>query len=164
MFEPGKLLDPSGPFFTLLEADAAALAAALAAFGAHPEATVRVVEGPGLATAPALIGALARALEFPDYFGRNWDAVDECLSDLEWLPSRHVVLVFPEAGKVLAQSPGELETLSEILLTTAEAWAEVSSPGTPMSFHVLLQDGAPGLRRWEQACRLLEIPFARISA
>lgn len=27
------------------------------------------------------LSALASALQFPDYFGGNWDAVDECLND-----------------------------------------------------------------------------------
>ncbi|MBO6518423.1 MAG: barstar family protein [Rhodospirillales bacterium] len=41
----------------------------------------------------ALFGALALSLSFPDYFGRNWDAVDECLRDLsEWMPASGYVL------------------------------------------------------------------------
>ncbi len=28
---------------------------------------------------------LAEALQFPDYYGKNWDAFDECMCDLDWL-------------------------------------------------------------------------------
>lgn len=38
---------------------------------------------PGIADREALFDALAEALSFPDYFGRNWDAVADCLSDAE---------------------------------------------------------------------------------
>jgi hypothetical protein len=49
-----------------------------------------------------LLDALATAMEFPDYFGANWDAVDECLRDLE---SDHpFVLLAP--GSLWRQSPG----------------------------------------------------------
>jgi Barstar (barnase inhibitor) len=35
----------------------------------------------GLATPEGLFDAMAAALDFPGYFGRNWDALYECFSD-----------------------------------------------------------------------------------
>lgn len=45
----------------------------------------------------ALFEALSRGLNFPSYFGRNWDALDECLSDLNWIKQRRVVLIHDAA-------------------------------------------------------------------
>jgi len=28
------------------------------------------------------LDAVSKAMRFPDYFGRNWDALDECLTDM----------------------------------------------------------------------------------
>jgi hypothetical protein len=39
-----------------------------------------------------LLTMLANQLCFPDYFGGNWDAFDECVRDLSWLPDGRVVL------------------------------------------------------------------------
>lgn len=46
----------------------------------------------GITTKAALLTELAQRLHFPDYFGMNWDALDECIHDLSWLPVGPVVL------------------------------------------------------------------------
>lgn len=39
-----------------------------------------------------LFATFAELLKFPDYFGNNWDAFDECIQDLSWLPNGPVVV------------------------------------------------------------------------
>jgi hypothetical protein len=42
----------------------------------------------GLSGKTKLLDALRVALEFPAYFGRNWDALSDCLQDMSWIQSR----------------------------------------------------------------------------
>jgi RNAse (barnase) inhibitor barstar len=49
-----------------------------------------------IASKKKLFAVLADKLHFPRYFGRNWDAVDECLGDLSWMPNRPIFLVHEE--------------------------------------------------------------------
>jgi hypothetical protein len=32
-----------------------------------------------------LLEVIARGLDFPEYFGKNWDALVDCLSDMSWV-------------------------------------------------------------------------------
>ncbi|QDU81619.1 Barstar (barnase inhibitor) [Polystyrenella longa] len=40
----------------------------------------------------AFLDHLAEVLEFPSYFGRNWDALSDCLTDLSWLKCDEITL------------------------------------------------------------------------
>ncbi|WP_083389754.1 barstar family protein [Trichormus sp. NMC-1] len=31
-------------------------------------------------------------MEIPTYFGANWDAFDECITDLTWCPAQRYVI------------------------------------------------------------------------
>ena len=47
-----------------------------------------------LASKAGFLGRAARALNFPDWFGKNWDALNDCLTDLSWLDGRGLVIIF----------------------------------------------------------------------
>ena len=43
-----------------------------------------------------VLRALARGLKFPDYFGWNWDALEECLRDLSWFTAPGGIVLLHE--------------------------------------------------------------------
>lgn len=101
---------------------------------------LKIIKGRHCNTSANLFTEFARALEFPEYFGRNWDAMEECLADLEWLPARGYVLLITEAEGLLPDHDEEYETFLEILRDAGEAWANgQAGMGTRRAtpFHVL---------------------------
>jgi hypothetical protein len=71
----------------------------------------------------ALLKNLAAALEFPQWFGGNWDALEDCLSDLSWRKAAGHVLLFEQA------KPGDdLGVLIDVLQSSAEFWAGRGKP------------------------------------
>ena len=101
---------------------------------------LRVIKGTKCQTTAGLLTECARALDFPDYFGHNWDALEECLADLEWLPGKGYILLLTDAAHVLPDDEAEYETFLEILRDAGEAWGSGQAGmgarrATP--FHVL---------------------------
>jgi hypothetical protein len=105
---------------------------------------VRTVRGRKMHQKPGLFDEFAAALQFPDYFGENWAAFDECLSDLEWLPREAgYVLVVTEPAEVLQESPADFEILVQVLGSTVMEWATAKEAGAwwdrpPVPFNVVL--------------------------
>lgn len=69
----------------------------------------------------AMIDAVAEALSFPDYFGRNWDALEECLLDLAWREGG-LALLIDDAQVPESRAPSEWRELLEILHDAARFW------------------------------------------
>ena len=62
---------------------------------------LKIIKGRQCKTPTSLFAEFAQALKFPDYFGHNWDAMEECLADLEWLPAKGYILLVTNAEGVL---------------------------------------------------------------
>ena len=76
----------------------------------------------------ALMAALADALELPDYFGGNWDALDEVLRDLSWLEGGGNVLVVREGSDLWNREPALAGTLVSVWTSAAREWAVKGVP------------------------------------
>lgn len=83
--------------------------------GVCPTLDARTISGKD-----ALLMALSDALLFPDYFGVNWDALEEALLDCSWLEGDIVVHV----AYADSLAPQLLETLIEIFLSASDYWRE----------------------------------------
>jgi RNAse (barnase) inhibitor barstar len=68
----------------------------------------------------ALLTSVAQVLDFPDYFGKNWDALEECLGDMHWREGP-IWLVIEHANAI---PQGLLDTLLAIFTDQAIAWTD----------------------------------------
>jgi RNAse (barnase) inhibitor barstar len=76
----------------------------------------------------SLFHALDRSLEFPDYFGYNWNAVDECLSDMSWRPSQGYCLVFLNPNTLCQRDMQVFELFLEVVKYASDCWSKEGIP------------------------------------
>ena len=77
----------------------------------------------GANTKDLMLERIAKALAFPDWFGGNWDALEDCLIDLSWCEAEGHVLIF--SGP---RPSDDLGVLIDVLASSAEYWAARGRP------------------------------------
>jgi hypothetical protein len=78
--------------------------------------------GPGK---EALMERIARALDFPRWFGGNWDALEDCLTDLSWSKADGHVLLLEGVAELPADDRG---MLVDVLAAAAAWWLDRKRP------------------------------------
>lgn len=63
---------------------------------------------------------LDKGLRLPDYFGMNWDALNETIRDLSWLPPGQIVLA--HADLPLANDPTNQRKYLSIISDAVARW------------------------------------------
>jgi hypothetical protein len=97
------------------------------------DANTRLVEVPTeLADKHALLTWYAEALQLPVHFGFNWDALDECLSDLSWIRERRVVLYHRTVP--LEASPEDQKIYIDVVAAAARGWKPGEFPELVVAF------------------------------
>jgi RNAse (barnase) inhibitor barstar len=75
-----------------------------------------------------LLKQLAATLRFPSHFGQNWDAANDCLTDLSWIDGKGWVLILLHCDVFAAAHQEVFDTAMEVLSAAAESWRERNKP------------------------------------
>jgi RNAse (barnase) inhibitor barstar len=94
------------------------------------------VDGKTIARKEQLLNHMATTLQFPKEFGHNWDALEDHLTDLDWVDGDGYLIYYDHIDPLLQAHPDQFETLVEILRDAVASWKE---DGTAM---VVLLSGA----------------------
>jgi len=101
--------------------------------------TLHLLDGRTVATPGALFDRLAAELSFPAWFGRNFDALADCLGDLTWLPGMGHVLIWDRWGVLARADPKAWRQTYAAFTVAIEARAHANL----VPLHVLLRGPGP---------------------
>ena len=126
---------PSGLYRT----NTAHPAVALADGARRASRAVHMIDLARVTTKAGLLTEFARRLSFPDYFGHNWDALDESLRDLAYLPGAGYVLLISHGDRLAAADPAAWRTA---LTVFAHAAAEPTPAARTLVIVIIDPTGA----------------------
>lgn len=91
---------------------------------------VTIIDGEKTDTLEKFYLSIASQLKFPDSFGRNFDAFDEMINDLDWLEEDRIYLIFKNYDLFLVEENDEArEILLTILDDAATEWKRMDGDG-----------------------------------
>ena len=159
-----KLFAPGKPCFYIVEMEVSPfqdLAFQLAE--SHPKSVIRMIRGGKSKDLDSFFNEIAAALQFPYYFGENWPAFFECITDLDWLEGDAYLLLINDAQSLLQDSEADFHI---VLRHWEEANTEWQKPPNhvlrqrqPTSFHVLFQCSVDNSAHFSQRLTNAHIQF-----
>ena len=85
----------------------------------------------GIESKMELLDALSNTGKFPSYFGKNWDALFDCLRDFSWISQKQVVILHSDLP--LIGNAQECQIYLETLQTSIKDWAGRPTQLQPLS-------------------------------
>ena len=81
-----------------------------------------VLDGSEVEDRTAFLEAADEAFALPEWFGMNWDALEECLADLELEGAEGVVVVWASWGTFAEAAPSDFATALDVLRSAVRTW------------------------------------------
>ena len=94
----------------------------------------------------SVLRQLGKALQFPIWYGANFDALYDCLTDPDWLPAKGHLLLINGLSALRTADPDDFATLIEVLRAACESRRDMQSP-----FWILIDTPARGIASLSEA-------------
>ncbi len=104
--------------------------------GAHPH----LIDGGRTVDKATTLDAIAEALSFPDYFGKNLDALYDCLTDLSWLAPGEHVLIWSSSSVLKDRDPKAYLAVRSVLSDAQRALGPIGDRSDSRRLTVVLPD------------------------
>jgi RNAse (barnase) inhibitor barstar len=93
------------------------------------------IDGEDIQDKETFLKKAGEIMGFPDYYGRNWDAFEECIKDLGWYPAESYLILYDHFDVFATYSPREFKVALTIFGSAIKYWEETNR----ITFYVLLK-------------------------
>jgi len=82
-----------------------------------------VLDGTEVEDRTAFLEAADEAFALPEWFGMNWDALEECLADLELEGAEGIVVLWTAWGTFAEAAPKDFAVALDVLASAVRGWS-----------------------------------------
>ena len=87
-----------------------------------------------------LLTDIGKAMKFPDWFGHNFDALADCLADMEWRPAEGYLILLEHCDGIHGNAEADFVTTLQVFEQAANQWR-----GDDIPFWCLVDMQADGI-------------------
>lgn len=89
---------------------------------------ILVIDLSGYQEATGALRQIGADLQFPTWYGTNFDALFDCLTDPDWTAGRQSIILLVGTSRLRQANPEQFATLLEVLQAAADACREHGTP------------------------------------
>lgn len=75
-----------------------------------------------------MLAVIGRAMNFPEWYGHNWDALMDCLVDLDWRPAEGYVIILEHCDGIHGRAEADFVQTLQVFENAANEWREQGIP------------------------------------
>jgi hypothetical protein len=115
--------------------------AELADLNRDGRAKIFYLDGQQIVDRASLFDRFATTMQFPEYFGHNWDALEDCLTDIFYEDAvDRQLIILGRLDNFAIDDPHQWSMLLAICKSTVEYWQDTATP-----MYILISSNLPQL-------------------
>jgi Barstar (barnase inhibitor) len=89
---------------------------------------VFVFDGERMIDSNSLFQEFAIVMQFPEYFGHNWDALKDCLTELDGHEVDRYIITIDKLDRFITNDPSQWTSFLDVCKSVVEYWQDTETP------------------------------------
>ena len=88
----------------------------------NKESFVTGIDGTQCQTIESFLKQIGRAFSFPNYYGENLDALNDCINDLSWISKNNYILIINNFESFIIENKKDRKDMIDFFSEVSEQW------------------------------------------